>query len=701
MKAKLWVSSSLLIALFGFSAYNLRSWEDKDELIIKLMMQNLKSQHYENIEVNDKFSESIFKLYLSRVDYAKRFLTKGDIAQLEAFKDDIDDEINNLNYGYFNATEEILSRRTQQAQTYYREILAQPFDFTVAEQVEVDPDKIEFVKDAEELKARWYKVLKYQTMLKLADLLEEQNEAMVKKDTSVHEKNFSEMEAEARKRVLKNNDDYFQRLNKLKASDRRAIYLNTIVGVYDPHTNYYPPEDKENFDISMSGKLEGIGATLQEKDGYIKVANIFPGSPSFRQGELKEGDLITKVAQGIGEPVDVVEMPLDEAVRLIRGKKGTEVRLTVKKPDGAIKVISIIRDVVIIEETFAKSLVIQDKNSSQKYGYIYLPRFYADFQDPRGRRCAQDIKAEIEKLQTEGISGIILDLRNNGGGSLTDVVDMTGLFIDKGPVVQVKARSTDPQVMSDNNRLYSGTLYDGKLVVMVNSNSASASEILAAAIQDYKRGVIIGSPMTFGKGTVQRFYNLDEYLPGESDVKPLGSVKMTTQKFYRINGGATQLKGVASDVVLPDNFSYIENGEREQDYYLPWDEIKPVQYTLWKNPVNVEALKRSSKKRVDANPVFQLINERAKKLKEQSDEVNYTLNLTEHQSIQKRLKEQSEKLEKELEKEIPEIVPITIASEEKYIQGDTTRVRLHNDWKKNIKKDIYLYEAMQVLNDMR
>lgn len=701
MKAKIWISSSLLVALFGFSAYNLRSWENKDELIIKLMMQNLKSQHYENIDVNDKFSESIYSLYLTRVDYSKRFLTKGDIQQLQKFKTEIDDEINALNYDFFNATEEILSRRTQQAQTFYREILEKPFDFTIQETTETDPEKMEFVSDADELKKRWYKALKYQTMLKLADILEDQNNAMVKKDTVVEEKSFAEMEAEARKKVLKNNDDYFSRVNKMKASDRKAIYLNTIVGVYDPHTNYYPPEDKENFDISMSGKLEGIGATLQEKDGYIKVTNIVPGSPSSRQGELKEGDLIVKVAQGEAEAVDIVEMPLADAVRLIRGKKGTEVRLTVKKPDGTIKIISIIRDIVIIEETFAKSLVVQDKNTSQRYGYIYLPRFYADFQDPRGRRCAVDIKAEIEKLQAENINGIILDLRNNGGGSLSDVVDMTGLFIEKGPVVQVKARATEAQVMTDNNRLYNGVLYGGKLVVLVNSNSASASEILAAAIQDYKRGVIIGSPNTFGKGTVQRFYNLDEYLPGESDVKPLGSVKLTTQKFYRINGGATQLKGVASDIVLPDHFTYIENGEREQDYYLPWDEIKPVQYSLWKNPINIEQLKRGSKKRIDANPVFQMINEGARKLKEQTDEVSYTLNLAAHQAIQKKLKEQSDKLEKEMDKEIPELIPVTITSEEEYIKSDTTRTKLHNDWKKSVKKDLYLYEAMQVLNDMR
>lgn len=701
MKAKIWISSSLLVTLFGFSAYNMHVSEDKNQMIIKYLMKNLKDNHYEAIDINDNFSQEVYDLYLRRIDGGKRFLTQTDLEKMATYKGKLDDELNELNYEFFDVTEEILNRRYQQTQEFYKEILATPFDFTAEETVDMKFEKMDFAKDKDDLKVRWTKLLKYQTMTRVADMIEEQKKAEEKKDTSYHAKTFVEMEAAARKKVLKSNDDYFSRIAKFKMEDRRALYLNTVTGVYDPHTGYYPPDDKDDFDISMSGKLEGIGAVLEEKEGYIKVKEINPGTASARQGELKAGDIILKVAQGAAEPVDIVDMPLSDAVKLIRGKKGTEVRLTVKKIDGTQRVIPIVRDIVIIDETFAKSLVLEDTKTKKKVGFIFLPRFYADFQDRNGRRCSEDVKKEIEKLKAEGIQGIILDLRNNGGGSLQDVVDMTGLFIDKGPVVQVKGRFGEPNVLADKNYFYPGTQYDGKLVVLINSYSASASEILAAAIQDYKRGVIIGSPSTFGKGTVQRFFNLDDYLAGQGDIKPLGQVKLTTQKFYRINGGATQLKGVVPDIIVPDNFAYIEVGEKEQEHYMPWDEIKPVTYDLWKNIPNYEQLRRNSKKRIDANPTFQMVNEHAKHLKEQEDRMSYPLNLAAYQLEQKGLKEKSDKLEKALEVEIAGMKTITPKADESYVASDTSRTRSHEDWKKNIRQDIYIYEAMQVINDMK
>lgn len=701
MKAKIWISSSLLVTLFGFSAYNMHISDDKNQMIIKFLMKNLKDNHYEAIDINDKFSEEVYDLYLRRIDGGKRFLTQTDLEKMATYKTKLDDEINDLNYEFFDVSEEILNRRYQQTQEFYKEILAKPFDFTAAETVDMKFEKMDFAKDKDDLKLRWAKLLKYSTMTRVADMIEEQRKAEEKKDTSYHAKTFAEMEEAARKKVLKSNDDYFSRIAKFKMEDRRALYLNTVTGVYDPHTGYYPPDDKDDFDISMSGKLEGIGAVLEEKDGQIKVKEINPGTASARQGELKAGDIIVKVAQGAAEPVEITDMPLSDAVKLIRGKKGTEVRLTVKKPDGTQRIIPIVRDIVIIEETFAKSLVVEDTKSKKKMGYIFLPRFYADFQDRNGRRCSEDVKKEIEKLKAEGIQGIILDLRNNGGGSLQDVVDMTGLFIDKGPVVQVKGRFGEPNILADKNYFYPGVQYDGKLVVLINSYSASASEILAAAIQDYKRGVIIGSPSTFGKGTVQRFFNLDDYLAGQGDIKPLGQVKLTTQKFYRINGGATQLKGVVPDIIVPDNFAYIEVGEKEQEHYMPWDEIKPVQYDLWKNLPNYEQLRRNSKKRIDANATFQMVNEHAKHLKEQEDRMSYPLNLQTYQTEQKGLKEKSDKLEKALDVEISGLKTITPKADESYVASDTSRTRSHEDWKKNIRQDIYIYEAMQVINDMK
>ncbi|HEY0029208.1 MAG TPA: S41 family peptidase, partial [Bacteroidia bacterium] len=518
---------------------------DKEEAIDQILMQSLNSVHYSPMEVNNDFSKKVFKLYMERLDYNKKFLIQSDVDELKKMEEQIDEDINKGSFTFFDKSFDIINKRVEEAKVYYTDILAKPFDFTNDENLQLDAEKTAYAKDKNGLKEEWRKSLKYQTLARMVEMMDNQEKAKEKSDT-VKLKSRTELEADARKKILKSNDDYFKRLKEFDRNDRIAIYFNSIAGVYDPHTEFFAPKDKANFDIGMSGQLEGIGAQLQEKDGYIKVSNIVPGSASYKQGQLKAGDLILKVAQGAGEPVDVVDMRMDDAVLLIRGKKGTEVRLTVKKPDGNIIVIPIIRDIVVLEDSYAQSVIIKGKKN---IGYIKLPSFYADFSGKGGRSCAKDIKKELEKLKAEHVDGIILDLRYNGGGSLPDVVDMAGLFIDKGPVCQVKQKAALAQVLEDRD---AGVVYDGPLTVMVNSNSASASEIMAAAIQDYHRGVIVGtSPSSFGKGTVQRFFNLDDYLPpAYANLKPLGEVKITTQKFYRINGGATQLKGVVPDIVL-------------------------------------------------------------------------------------------------------------------------------------------------------
>ncbi len=524
--------------------------------------------------------------------------------------------------------------------------------------------------------------------------MDNQDKAKEKSDT-VKIKTRDEIEVEARKKVLKSNDDYFKRLKNFDRNDRLSVYFNAITGIYDPHTEFFPPKDKANFDIGMSGQLEGIGAQLQEKDGYIKVSSIVPGSASYKQGQLKTGDIILKVGQGASDPVDVVDMRLEDVVVLVRGKKGTEVRLTVKKPDASIVVIPIIRDIVLIEETYAQSAIIKGKKN---IGYIKLPSFYADFSGKGGRSCSQDVKKEIEKLKAENVDGIILDLRYNGGGSLPDVVDMAGLFIDKGPIVQVKQKTGLPQVLDDKN---SSTVYDGPLVVMINSNSASASEIMAAAIQDYKRGVIVGtSPSSFGKGTVQRFFDLDDYLPAQySDIKPLGSVKVTTQKFYRINGDATQLKGVIPDIVLPDPYYLLDQGEKEQDYPMAWDEIAPAKYETLKANYSLDKVKAGSLERVKNNSGFALLNEQAKRLKKRKDETMISLNFDKYLAEQKLYKEESKKLDV-LDKEIEGVEVITLKSDMEKINADTLKANKTKDWYKLIKKDIYLNETVAIIDEM-
>ncbi|MDX5436106.1 MAG: carboxy terminal-processing peptidase, partial [Pontibacter sp.] len=585
--------------------------EGKNEILIKALMQGLNTGHYQPEKVDDNFSKKVFKLYLQRLDFNKKFLMEPDVQKLRQYETAIDDELRQGSFQFFDMSADLIEQRVKDSEAFYKEILAQPFDFSKEEQIELDGDKLTYAKNKAELKEAWRKQLKYQTLVRLVDMQEEQQKKL-EKDPKAEQKTFEQLEKEAREKVQKTYEDLYKRLAKVNRDDRRSTYINAVTNVYDPHTGYFPLKAKADFDIDFTGRLEGIGASLQEKDGQIKVMEIVPGSPSYLQGELKPGDIIQKLGQGSEEPILVEGMRLDDAIQFIRGKKGTEVRLTVKKPDGSNVIIPIVRDVIVFEETYAQSALIEEKD---KIGYIKLPGFYADFENKNGRFSGADVKKEVEKLKSAGMKGLILDLRNNGGGSLADAVEMAGLFIEQGPVVQVKTASGKAVVLDDRD---TQVQYGGPLVILVNSNSASASEILAAAMQDYKRAVIVGSP-TFGKGTVQQFFELDEALPAQfNPYKPFGALKLTTQKFYRINGGTTQLRGVTPDVVLPDAYAYLEFGEKEQDYPLPFDEIAPAKYKPWNSgKLNLQQVKAHSQQRVARNNSFELIEESAERLKKQ------------------------------------------------------------------------------------
>ncbi len=687
----------LSVAFMVSSSYLPVSDEERNQVLLDLIMQGVSAQHFNTIKVDDQFSEKVFDLYVKRIDYNKRFLTSSDVVKLNGFKTQIDDQVNTKSYEFFDVSLKILLDRINESQSYYQEILEEPFDFEKNETIQLDAEKLDFASDKMELKARWYKSLKYQVMTRIANMEDIQTSAE-EKDTTVEEMTFVEMEEKARGKVLKSHNDWYHRMEKLDRDDRLAVYINAIMNAIDPHTAYFPPKDKENFDIAMSGRLEGIGATLQQRNEYIKVQRIVPGSACWKQGELEAGDLILKVAQGADDPVDVVDMRLDEAVKLIRGKKGTEVRLTAKKLDGEVKVIPIIRDVVILDETYAKSALINNSASSANIGYIKLPKFYADFNKKDGRSCSKDVAIEVEKLKTENVGGIILDLRNNGGGSLQDVVDMVGLFIEDGPVVQVKGRVAAPYILSDKD---SRVQYDGPLVVMVNSFSASASEILAAAIQDYDRGIIIGSNSTYGKGTVQRFFNLDQFVGSSLDhLKPLGSVKMTTQKFFRVNGGATQLEGVEPDIVLPDNYKYMDIGEKELEYPMSWSEIASVTYDPWAALTNeVRSVKQSST-RVKSNATFQLVEQNAKRMKQQQDESVKPLNYTQFHKEKKNRKAEAKKYE-DIKKEIEGFSVTALEEMPMVSKEDSSRNERIKAWHENVVKDAYLNEAMNVIRDLK
>jgi carboxyl-terminal processing protease len=677
------------VSLLGTGFY-MKSQESGKSFLLPAILENLKNYHYNPADVNDDFSKKVFDEFLGVLDANKRFFTQEDIKQLSVYKTKIDDLSKEGSYEFYDKVMEIYESRINQNQKWYREILATPMEFTSDETFVID-DKQPYAKNDAELKERVRKSLKYGVMTRLAASLEAQES----KDSAVKIVSTDTLEAQARKGVLKSQDDFVTRWKKVKPEEKQSYYINAITSVFDPHTNYFPPADKENFDISMSGQLEGIGASLQEKDGFIKVMRIVPGSPSALQGELKEGDIIIKVAQGAGEPVDVVNMPIDDAIKMIRGSKGTEVRLTVKKPDGSIKVIKIIRDVVILDETFAKSVVIEDKDH-KKTGYLFLPTFYTDMNGRGGRTSWDDVRKEIKKLKKAGVGRIVFDLRNNGGGSLQDVVTMSGLFIDKGPIVQVKSRGAEPEFLEDYDP---SVEWDGPLVLMVNQYSASASEIIAAAMQDYKRAVIVGSNHTFGKGTVQRFVDLNETVRSK-DASEFGSLKITIQKFYRIDGGATQLKGVSSDIELPDNFTYLESGEGEQDFPMAWDKIKPANYKSYdKYFTNFSTIKANSNKRVKDSPVFKLIDENAKRIKEEDQRKEVSLNLKAYMAENKLRKEESKKMEV-LNTENPELTITTLAEDQKILDSDKSKNDRAKDWYKNIKKDPYIFEALQIAEEL-
>jgi carboxyl-terminal processing protease len=695
-----WAALSAVVLLLGSAAFTYTEEvnRQKEMLVTDYVVNALRIAHYDKLELDDEFSQQVFDLYLKRLDYTKKFLLAEDIDKLNKYRNLIDDQLKSRNAEFFEISVQLIEKRIDEAEQYYQEILASPFDFTKKEEIQLDDEKNEFAKNTTELRDSWRKALKYQTLLEINTKMDIQEQALEDNDTTVEQRSFAELEEAARKKVLKRNQDWFKRLKQVDHYDRLTNYLNAIAGKFDPHTGYYPPKDKENFDISISGQLEGIGATLQEKDGYIKVVNIVPGSPSWKGGELKVDDLILKVAQGDEDFVDVVGMRLDKAVKLIRGKKGTTVRLRVKSVDGKINTISIVRDVVIIEETYAKSVIVKSPDCKKRVGYIYLPQFYVNFNATNGgRRCSDDVLKEVMKLKNAGIDALVIDLRNNGGGSLPDVVKMAGYFIKQGPIVQVKESGGRTTVLDDKDP---GIYYDGPMAVMVNERSASASEIFAAAMQDYNRAVIVGSEYTFGKGTVQRFLDLDRLVnEAQSKFKPLGAVKMTFQKFYRINGGSTQLKGVLSDVVFPDNLKYLEYGERELDHHLEWDKIPSLEYERYHQVPDLKKIENRSQKRINSNSEFQLIDDKAKKIKENRDQTLVSLNFEQFRKYDAKLDAQNEKY-KDIMSDTTVVKVLPLEADMQLIETDTIKMAGAKKWHRGLSKDIYLRETIHILNDI-
>ncbi|MBL7697585.1 MAG: carboxy terminal-processing peptidase [Chitinophagaceae bacterium] len=665
----------------------------KYEKILHNIGEMLSQIHYSPKKIDDNFSKEIFKKYLAeKVDAQKNIFLKSDIEQLKKFETKIDDEILGGSVEFVPAVSAIYKKRILESEQFYKEFLAKPFDFTKEESANFNSEAIDYPATLEEKRETWRKRMKFLVLERYSDL-RDQREKNKGKEGYVA-KSDADLEKEARERVEKIMDRSYDRLKrKFDDDDSFNSYVNTITETMDPHTTFFPPIEKRYFDEQMSGRFFGIGASLREEEGNIKIATLLTGSPAWKSGEVTAGDLIIKVGQGKDEPVDITGFIVEDAVKLIRGKKGTEVRLQLKKSDGTLKTVSLIRDEIVQDETFARSAVINTPKG--KIGFIYLPEFYADFDNPKGARCSDDVRREVIRLKEQKVDGIIMDLRNNGGGSLYDVVQMVGFFIEDGPIVQVKDRDGKPQVYRDRDKT---VLYDGPLGVMVNEFSASASEIFAAAIQDYNRGIIIGSTTTYGKGTVQRNIGLDKTLGILEPNSELGTIKLTLQKFYRINGGSTQLRGVSSDIALPDVLEYSPLREKNNPDALPWDEIQKADYHNWRYSLDLKPIKDASNSRINANPSFNIIKQNAEWLSKQNDK-EYTLNYKKYQEEQKEIRDRVKQIDS-LNKTPVEIDVEALGDDLKKLQYDEGKSERFKQWIKNLRTDIYLDESVKVVNDM-
>ena len=683
----------LAVASCSFTTKEFDANSDKDEVLIELISYVLSKGHYDPKNINDEFSGNVYESYLTGIDARKRYFLKEDIEEFEQYEDQIDDQINAHKIDFFNLTYNKLQQRLEETKDYYPEILAKPFNFDEEEEIDTDYDKIDYASSKAELKERWRKQLKFTTLSTYYDLKSEE-EAKAEDDETYTPKSDAELEKEARETTKSSLDEFYDLNEDLERKDWFSIYVNSIVEEFDPHTFYFAPRDKERFDIQMSGSLEGIGARLQKKMDNIKVVEIISGGPAWRSEELEVGDLIQKVKQeDEKEPVNIIGMPIDDAVDLIKGPKGTKVTLTVKKVDGTVEDITLERDIVEIEETYAKSAMV-NKND-RNYGLINLPRFYFDMEDAKNRTAASDIKKEIIELKKEKMDGLVIDLRNNGGGSLATVIDIAGLFIEEGPVVQVKSGTGEREVLTDDD---DDILWDGPLVILVNELSASASEILAAAMQDYKRAIIIGSKQTYGKGTVQNVIDLNRWMKN-SDLGDMGALKVTTQKFYRVNGGSTQLEGVKSDVVVPDRYSYIDIGEKDMENPLPWDQIEPADYEEWDGYIDFDKTLAKSKKRMAESKQLQLIDESAKWISEQRNEDVYPLNYTTYAQQIKENEELAKRFDSITDYKT-DLSFVSLPYEQEMFKQDTTLQEKRTRWHENLSKDVYVEEAVNVLEDL-
>jgi carboxyl-terminal processing protease len=653
----------------------------------------LETEHYSPRKIDDDFSKDVFKEYLKALDPEKNIFLQSDINALRVYETKLDDEIHGEPILFEPASSLIYEKRLVEARKIFEKVVQSPFDFNIDDSVLLDVDVKLAPANENERYTYWYQILKYKALDRFVNLTEEREKNKTKEKFVI--KADSTLEREARASVKKEYLKRFERLEKTFDKEKRfELFLNTITGLMDPHTDYMAPVEKRSFTEQMSGTFYGIGAQLTQDDNGIKIASIQPGGAAWKSGQLVMNDVIVKVAQGAEEPVDVTGYETTDAVKLIRGNLGTEVRLTIRKPDGSYKIVALKREKIVLDEGFARSAIIQ--KGADKYGYILLPDFYADFEREDGARCARDVAREIEKLKLEKVKGIAIDVRYNGGGSLYEVVQMAGLFIDQGPMVQIRNKEGRSQILADE---VPGTIYNGPLVVMVNEFSASASEIFAGAIQDYKRGIVMGSTSTYGKGTVQRNVPFGKPLDDLGIQTEYGAVKLTFQKFYRVTGSSTQRKGVVPDVILPDEYEFLKYREKDNESSLPWDEMERAKFQVWPNNSAIAAIAAKANDKI-ANDTSMIAFK--KTLAWVSTQMDRPVHLKLDKYIAFRKQLQSTMIQNDNRLKLKDSMQVTALKADYnkfYNNPDKTKQDRYQAWLKVIAKDAQINEASKLLSE--
>ena len=669
--------------------------DDKDSLVIQLITYVLDQAHYLDKEIDDNFSEEVFETFIENIDPYKRYFYASDYKDFSKYKFSIDDSFKNPDLTFFNLVHDRFINRISETKSIYKKILSTPFDFTKQEQFNLDIDEMEYVNNESELYDRWRRLLKIYVIENYHDEIKD-DQRKFEKDSTFLIRSNAEIEETVRLDLSQTMDESYRVLQEeLQRQDWFSIYINSFVSQYDPNTSYLDPDSRDRFDVDISGNYAGIGAMLRKKIDKVEITEIISGGPAWRDNSLEKGDAILKVRQeDEDEAVSILGMRLSDAVKLIKGEKGTNVYLTVKKVDGSVSEISIKRDIVLLEETYIRSSIVS--KSDLKYGVINIPKFYIDFDNQSNRDAAKDLRLEINRLKEEGVKGLVIDLRNNGGGSLKTVVDMAGMFIKNGPVVQVKYFDKEKQILSDRDR---SILWTGPLVILVNEGSASASEILAAAMQDYKRAIVIGGNQTWGKGTVQVVFPLNRMVRGNTN-GDLGALRYTTQKYYRINGGSVQLEGVKSDINVPYRYKYLDFGEKDSDNPMQWDEIGKADYSTWQSNFDFNQAIEKSKIRMENNNYLKLVDENAKWIKSVRDNKIVNLNYDDFKEEIEKNSLETEKF-KALDDYSMDYTFNSLPYEINLISSDSVLGMKRERWHKSLSKDIYIEEALNVLSDLR